>query len=134
MFIIIFHVYDLKIHFIYAIPLIFRFLFHIVTSSHPFEASLYFLSAQWCSFNATIVDCYFLVVFLGFLIAQEFDNSFGLLTRSVLIFGQIILLRNNPPSLRSLLLDSVATTPSMATDPAEKPHLYPLFLPLVAHP
>ena len=38
--------------------------------------------------------------------------------------------------LRSLLLDSssaVATTPSMSTDFAATPHLYPLFLSLAAH-
>ena len=40
------------------------------------------------------------------------------------------------PSLRSLILDlfsAVETTPSMATNLAATPHLYPLFLILVAH-
>ena len=41
-FIIIFYVYDSKIHFIYVIPFIFRFLALIVTSSHPVTASLFF--------------------------------------------------------------------------------------------
>ena len=61
--IIIFYVYDSKIHFIYAIPFIFRFLVLVVTSSHPVKVS-FFLPEQLHHFTVTVVDCYLLVVFL----------------------------------------------------------------------
>ena len=41
-FIIVFYVYDSEIHFIYAIPFIFRFLVLIVTLGHPVTVSLFF--------------------------------------------------------------------------------------------
>ena len=75
--------------------------------------------------------------YLGFLIAHKCDHSFRSLLTSELLCWAIILLSYTPPSLGSLLLDSssaVATTSSMATDIAGTPHLYPLFLPLAAHP
>ena len=41
-FILIFYIYDLEYHIIYAIPFIFRFLVLIVTSRHPATVSLFF--------------------------------------------------------------------------------------------
>ena len=58
--IIAFYVYDSKIHFIYTIPFIFRFLVLIVTSSNPVTVSL-FLS----QYNGVVSPSMLLIVVFG---------------------------------------------------------------------
>ena len=124
---------QLKIHFIYAIPFIFRFLVLIVTSSHPAMVSLFFFQHNDVFSLSTLLIVIF--GFFGFLIAHECDHSFWSLLTSELLCWEIILLPYTP--LGSLILDlsyAVVTTPSMATDLVATTDLYPLSLPLAAHP
>ena len=60
-FIIIFYIYDSKIHFICAIPLIFRFLVLIVTSSHPVTVSLFFYQHNVVVSPSPLLIVFFLV-------------------------------------------------------------------------
>ena len=124
----------MKIHFIYAIPFIFRFLVLIITSSHPVMVS-FFISAQWCFFTVNVVDCYFGVIFWvsSFPMSVTTHSNCCLHTNYL---AEQSYCRHIPP-LGSLLLDSssaVTMTLSMETDLAVTPYLYTLFLLLASHP
>ena len=132
-FLIIFYVYDSKIHFIYAILFIFRFLFLIVTSSHPVTASLFFSQNNGVISPSTLLGFF---VFWGVSSLPMSGTTHSDRCLHTNYFAERSCCRHIPP-LRSLLLDSssaVATTLSMATDLAATPHLYPLFLTLAAYP
>ena len=73
-FIIIFNVYDSKIHFIYAITFIFRFLFLNVNSSHLVAASLFFSQNNGV---VSLSPLLIVIVLFSFLIAHECDHLFG---------------------------------------------------------
>ena len=97
MFIIVFYVYNSKIHFIRAIPFIFRFFFLIVTSRHPVVVSLFLSQYNGVFPPSTLLIVIFLGYFLGFLIAHECDRSLEVLLRYELLCWAIILLPYTPP-------------------------------------
>ena len=120
----------MKVHFMYAITFIFRFLVLIVTSNHPVMVSLFLSQHNGVFSPSTLLIVIFWV---------------SLLPMSVTTYSNYCLHMNyfsersyccHIPPLVSLLLDSssaLVMTPSMTTDLAATPHLYPLFLLLVAH-
>ena len=131
-FIIIFYVYDLKIHFIYPIPFILIFLILIVTFSHPVMVS--FFSEKWHHFTVTVVDCYFWFFGVSSLPMSVTTRSGQCLHPNC--FSERSYCWHIP--LHGILLlyssSAVAMTPSMANDLAAALHIYPLLLLLAAHP
>ena len=125
----------LEIHFIYAIPFIFIFLVLIVTSSHPVMVSLFFSQHNGVFSPSTLLIVIFWFIFSvsSLPMIMTTHSNFCLHTN---YFAERSYCRRIPP-LRSLLLKSSSTaamTPSMETDLAVTPHLYPLFLLLADHP
>ena len=121
----------LKIHFINAIPFIFRFLVLIVTSSHPVTVSLFFSQYDGVVSQSQLLT--FIYIFLNSLPMSVTTHSDRCLHPNY--FSEPSYCCHIPP-LGSLIMDSfseVETTSSMANDLAATPHLYPLFLILVAH-
>ena len=124
----------LKNIFIYTIPLFLIFLVLIVTSSHTVTVS-FFLPTQWSRFTVTVVDFYFLVFFLVFLFPMSVTTRSDYCLHPSCFDGRSYC-RHIPP-LGILLLDllfAVLTTPPVAIDPSAAPRVYPIFLPMAAHP
>ena len=95
-FVLIFYVYNSKIHFICAIPFIFRSLFLVVASSYPFMGSLIFSQKNGVVSSSPLLIAIFWFFFFP-LIAHDCDLSFGSLLTSELLYWAIILLLYTPP-------------------------------------
>ena len=102
--------------------------------SNPVMVSLFFSQNNGIFFTVNVVDFFWVVFWVSSLPMSVTTHSNCCLHTNY--FAERSYCRQIPP-LRSLLMYSssaVAMIPSMSTDIAVTPHLYPLFLLLAAQP